>query len=83
MDDLQARLTNCFLGAFPDLQETDVPGATLDTVKGWDSLANITLLTVIEEEFGISVDASALTEFTSFQATFAYLERKLASKANG
>jgi acyl carrier protein len=82
MDDLQARLTTCFLGAFPDLNEADVPGATLDSVNGWDSLANITLLTVIEEEFGINVDASALTEFTSFQATFAYLERKLAKASS-
>jgi acyl carrier protein len=82
MDEIQARLMKCFLAVFPDLTESEVARATSLSVEGWDSLASLTLLTVLEEEFAISIDPESLTEFVSFEGVKAILERSLVPGAN-
>jgi len=77
MDEIQARLVKCFSAVFPDLKESEVIRATSQSVEGWDSLASLTLLTVLEEEFVISIDPESLTEFVSFEGVLAILERNL------
>ncbi len=73
MNDLQGRLTRCFAAVFPNLTESQIATATLDTVEGWDSVAAATLITTIEEEFGVEFDIEAVGNLTSYQAISDYL----------
>ena len=43
----------------------------------WDSLANVTLVTALESEFGISLDSHEIDRLTSYQATLLLLSEKL------
>jgi acyl carrier protein len=56
MDDVSTRLIKCFETVFPDMAESEITIATQDTVGAWDSVAAITLLNVIEDEFQITMD---------------------------
>jgi acyl carrier protein len=73
MSEPRARLAACFAAVFPDLPPADIPSATPMTVAAWDSIANVTLLAVVEEEFGIAVDPDDLEHLTSFDALLEYL----------
>jgi acyl carrier protein len=73
MDEHRARLTRCFAAVFPDLPAGEIPGATPARVQGWDSIAHVTLVAVVEEEFGIAIDAADLEHLTSFDAFLDYL----------
>ena len=73
MSEPRARLAACFAAVFPDLPAAEIPSATPMTVAAWDSIANVTLLAVVEEEFGITVDPEDLERLTSFDALLDYL----------
>ena len=72
MTDVRARLEQCFAAVFPDLPSTDIAHARPETVAAWDSVANVTLLAVVEEEFGTTVFADDLERLDSFDALLAY-----------
>jgi len=73
MSDTQARLTKCFSSVFPQLSQREIGSASVETVDAWDSVVAITLLTVIEEEFGIEFEVDALERLTSYQSILEYL----------
>ncbi len=73
MTDVQSRLVDCFAAVFPDLPAEEIPTATMDGVEAWDSLGTVTLLSVVQEEFGVQVDPEDVARFTSFDAIRAYL----------
>ena len=75
----ERRLTSCFQTVFPDLPETSIPSATQALVPAWDSIAAITLVNVIEEEFQIQMDFDLLGELDSFQRILKYLEQQKVS----
>jgi len=74
MDKQQKRLANCFCAVFPELSGEEIIHASPATVKSWDSVAVVTLLTVIEEEFGISIEEDDPAKFDSFQRILSYLQ---------
>ena len=65
----------CFLTVFPELTRDAMPEATPLTVAGWDSVATLTLLTLVEEEFGVPVDYDRLEEMLSFGQILSHVER--------
>ena len=73
MDEQQRRLANCFCAVFPELSSEEVIHASSATVPSWDSVAVVTLLTVVEEEFGISIEEDDPAKFDSFQQILSYL----------
>jgi acyl carrier protein len=73
MTDLQTRLTKCFAAVFPQLTPEEISRATVESVGGWDSLATVTLLAVVEEEFGTTIEPEDLEHLQSFDAYFHYL----------
>jgi acyl carrier protein len=73
MSEMQARLNKCFASVFPGLGRREVASASVETVEAWDSVVTITLLTVIEEEFGIEFEVDALERLTSYQSILEYL----------
>ncbi len=73
MNDTRQRLVKCFQAVFPELDERQVEIATPTTVETWDSVASITLLSVLEEEFMTTIDFEDLERLTSFQAVHDYI----------
>lgn len=80
MMDTANRLEKCFRAVFPAVDPAQIASADSSTVEGWDSLAHITLLTVINEEFGVDVDFEEFEGATSFAAILERVER-LAARA--
>ncbi len=68
MDDVRDKLARCFALVFPDLAPHLYSEASAATVAGWDSLAQVTLLTLIGEEFGRDIDFEEFEGATSFEA---------------
>lgn len=68
MDDTRVKLGRCFAIAFPKLDPTQYETATAQNVNDWDSIAQLTLLTLIGEEFGREMDFEEFEGATSFQA---------------
>lgn len=81
MTDTQRRLTACFTAVFRTLADADVAGAMVGCVEGWDSLATVTLITVIEEEFQIQIDPRDIEHFASFEHALRYIEARSAGGA--
>ncbi len=77
MDDIKTRLINCFQLVFPDLPESDIPSATQSTLGAWDSVAAITMMNVVEDEFQIEMDLDSLADLDSFDRILNYLESAL------
>jgi acyl carrier protein len=66
----------CFAAVFPELPADEILAATPTRVASWDSIANVTLLAVVEEEFGMTVPVDDLERLTSFEALEAYLSAR-------
>jgi acyl carrier protein len=81
MHDLQTRLTDCFAATFADLPAAEIPRASVETVGDWDSMATITLLSVVEEEFGVRVPPEDILRFTSFTGILNYLEDRVGTRS--
>jgi acyl carrier protein len=73
MDEVRNRLVKCFETVFPDLPAIEIPACSQTTVSGWDSVAAITLVNVIEDEFGFQMDFELLPELDSFDRILAYI----------
>lgn len=82
MDERQKRLANCFCAVFPELSNEEIIHASSATVQSWDSVAFVTLLTVIEEEFGISIEEDDPGRFDSFQGILSYLQEAVSKTQN-
>lgn len=76
MNDVQARLIKCFAAVFPELSPEEIQHASPTTVSSWDSLASITLLSVLEEEFQIQIDLEDLEHLVSFELVLDYLQHQ-------
>lgn len=67
-NDVRERLIKCFSVVFPELTEKEILRIALNGPGNWDSLSWVTLLAVIEEEFGINLDVGGLENRPAFGA---------------
>jgi acyl carrier protein len=74
MDQIKQRLSTCFRIVFPDLPESEIGAAKQSTLRDWDSVATITLVNVVEEEFGIQLNLDYLADLDSFEAIAEHLK---------
>jgi acyl carrier protein len=74
MTDIQSRVANCFSNVFPELAPADMPAASQESVAGWDSVAHITLLSALAEEFQFELDEEPLEALTSYNLIVEYVE---------
>jgi acyl carrier protein len=77
MPDVSTRLARCFAAVFPDLAEDEIGRASATSVGAWDSLATVSLLSLIEEEFALQVGSEDFESFVSFELILDYLQGKL------
>lgn len=75
MDEMEKRLATCFSSVLPELGPEEIRQASAISVESWDSVTTVTLIAVIEEEFGISIDDVDPAKFDSFQNILAYLQQ--------
>jgi acyl carrier protein len=71
--DAHARLVKCFAAVFPRLSPEEIERANINSISAWDSLATLTLTSLIEEEFGVSIDPRDREDLVSFDLIVAYL----------
>jgi acyl carrier protein len=77
MPELDDRLTRCFGSVFPALPPDQIQAASVESVPAWDSLAAVTLIAVLEEEFNTQIDLMEMPELTSYTAVRDYLQRQI------
>jgi acyl carrier protein len=76
MSDTEQRLRQCFSLVFPALSPEEVTSARPGHTEAWDSLASLTLLRVIEEEFGVQIDPFDFAEIASFDHILTHLTKQ-------
>ena len=76
MNNIEERVATCFLNVFPNIQPDEIPGASAASLEGWDSIAHVTLLSSISEEFGFDFEMEDFEELVSYQLIVEYLEKK-------
>jgi acyl carrier protein len=79
MDNINARLVECFTTVFPDTPAASVPAMSVDNNPAWDSVAAITLVNVIEDEFQLQMDLEAIADLDSYSKVLAYVQQHSAS----
>jgi acyl carrier protein len=77
VDEIRSRLIRCFVALFPQVPEDQIPALTAASTKEWDSVAMATLLVLVEEEFGVSVQPEDLERMESFASLREYLSQRV------
>ena len=83
MSELEIRLIRCFSSVFPALTPGEIRAASAQALAPWDSLAAVTLVAVVQQEFSVTIDLLDLPELDSFAAFHTYLRRLTASGGAG
>jgi acyl carrier protein len=52
----------------------DIPRASMVTVSEWDSMASVTLISIVSEEFGLEIAPEHYERFVSYELILDYLE---------
>jgi acyl carrier protein len=77
--ELSETLVECFAAVFPDVPREELVDAAVENTEEWDSIASVTLLAVLEEEFGVQIDDLDLPELSSFDKVHDYLAARVPS----
>jgi acyl carrier protein len=64
---IDLRVLDCFRSVFPDRSDDELRALDQSAVDYWDSLAALSLLTVVEEEFDLTIDDESIDAMTTFQ----------------
>jgi acyl carrier protein len=67
------RVAECFCTLFPSYSRGDLLSASRESIPEWDSLASVTLLVLLQEEFHLDIDLSELEQFNSVQSVMKYV----------
>jgi acyl carrier protein len=73
MPDLDDRLVRCFSSVFPELSGEEIRSASAESLSDWDSFATVTLVALLEEEFGLEIDPGDLGRLLSFERVRSYI----------
>jgi acyl carrier protein len=76
MSEQDDRLVRCFASVFPTLSEGEIRTANVVPLFDIDSLAGVTLVTLIDQEFGVNVELPELLDLGSFEAISQFLRKR-------
>jgi len=76
MNDIKERVTRCFSNVFPDLREEEIQRASTVSLAAWDSIAHVTLLSSIAEEFGQPFKVEDFEVLISYPLIVDHLENR-------
>jgi acyl carrier protein len=77
--DLDNRLVRCISSVFPGLSDREIRVADVEQLANMDSLGAVTLVALIDQEFGVDLDLEGLLRFGSFAGLCLYLRKQSAS----
>lgn len=80
MPERDNRLVRCFLSVFPTLTPEEARAASTESLEAWDSLTGVTLVALVEQEFGMTIDLLDLPGL-SFKAFQTYIDQHRAAGA--
>jgi len=69
------RLARCFLSVLPNLAPEEIRETNVTALSDVDSWAGVTLIAVIDEEFGVNLSLDQLWELATFEAIQQYLAK--------
>jgi acyl carrier protein len=72
----EQKLTEIFRAVFGLEEAVDVRRVRQLGTPTWDSLAHVTLVAALENEFQIAIEAADSLELTSYEAAANYLEER-------
>jgi acyl carrier protein len=75
-EDTQIAILDCAGTVFPFLSADEVRTATREGLSEWDSLATLSLITLIEETLDIMLTDDEVQEFTSVESIIAVLAKR-------
>ncbi len=76
MTTVAERVTACFANVFPGVRTNEIPRASTASLAAWDSIAHITLLSSISEEFGLEFSSQDFEDLSSFALIVDCLESR-------
>lgn len=76
MKNIEKRVAQCFSNVFPKIRPDEIPSASTASLAAWDSVAHVTLLSSISEEFGVDFELEDYEELVSYALIVEYLEKK-------
>lgn len=76
MNETTRRLLRCFTTVFEDLSDEEARAASAQSTAAWDSVALVTLISLVEEEFQLQIAPGEIGQLTSFDAFQRYLEAR-------
>jgi acyl carrier protein len=76
VSEIKEKVVRCFSSVFPDLSEQEICRASTASVAAWDSVAHVTLLATIAEEFGRSFELEDFEELVSYSLIINRLENQ-------
>jgi acyl carrier protein len=76
MNDIETRVARCFSNVFPDLPPEELASASAASMAGWDSVAQVTLLSSLSEEFGFDFEIEDFEELVSYSLILEYLKKR-------
>ena len=82
MTEQDDRLLRCFASVFPTLSEGEIRASNVVPLFEVDSLAGVTLVTLIDQEFGVNVELPDLLNMGSFEAIWQFLQKQNPSEVS-
>jgi len=76
MLDLETRLMRCFSSVFAELSPEEIRAASAESLSAWDSLAAVTLIAVLQQEFEVQISLADYPKLKSFDAVERYLRSR-------
>ena len=64
--DEKSRLVDCFATVFPSLGANQIVSLNQATLAQWDSMATVTLIALVEEEFHVEIPVTEMENLVSF-----------------
>jgi acyl carrier protein len=71
----ESRLVRCFSAVFPWLTPEEIRNVNAESSEIWDSLTAVTLVAVVEQEFGLKIPQEFAPQLDSFGDFLTYLEQ--------
>jgi acyl carrier protein len=75
MSNVSERLIKVFAAIFPELTPEEIVIASPASVAAWNSLATISMVSLIEEEFEIDIPPDRFEDMGSFELILDYLSQ--------
>jgi acyl carrier protein len=73
----QQRLDDCIATVFPEISRDELRRAGSASVPNWDSLAMVTLVSLLEEEFGITFPPDDYAYAASYALLLDYMRSRV------